>query len=118
MAIISIYKDDEDYILEGQTNTGRPLRIELKIGDSRKYDVFVEPAFGSPTDEPFAEIELQNVMIESEAIERRISTIFETMPRDTDINVILAQISSVASKQKITADEVENLISYRPNLAM
>ncbi len=109
MAVQNINKTDEGYVLIGTTNLGRPVQIELQLGDVRKVDVSVEPYPGVPFEEPFAETELHNVMAEHDAIHARISATFEMMPADAQDEELLAAIATVISRQKISQEVIEEL---------
>jgi hypothetical protein len=70
----------------------------------------VEPYPGAPLEEPYAEIELQKVMAEHDAIHARISTVFEMADPDSQDEDILASIATAISRQKISPTVIEQLL--------
>lgn len=110
MAVESIKRTVEGYALLGTTNMGRPVTIELVFGSSRKADISVEPYPGAPLEEPYAEIELQKVMAEHDAIQSRITSVFEMADLSSQDEEILASIATAISRQKVSPDTVEQLL--------
>lgn len=110
MAVENIKRTIEGYELLGTTNMGRPVTIQLVFGTTRKADISVEPYPGAPLEEPYAEIELQKVMAEHDAIHTRISAVFEMADPDSQDEDILASIATAISRQKISPYVIEQLL--------
>lgn len=118
MAVENINKTDEGYVFVGTTNLGRPVQIEIQLGDVRKVDVSVEPYPGVPFEEPFAETELHKVMAEHDAIHARISAIFDMTPADAQDEELLAAIATVISRQKISQEVIDGLTANEQRMGM
>jgi len=118
MAVESLNKTHEGYVFVGTTNLGRPVQIDIQLGDVRKVDVSVEPYPGVPFEEPFAETELHKVMAEHDAIHARISAIFDMTPADAQDEELLAAIATVISRQKISQEVIEGLTANEQRMGM
>lgn len=119
MAVEAITKTSDGYALTGFTNVGRPVTITIQLGVSRKVDVSVEPAPGSPTEEPLVERELNHIMAEYSHINSRINTIFEMTPASVSDEKLLAAVANVISRDKISAEAIEQLIfENQPRMGM
>lgn len=111
MAVDNIKRTIDGYELLGTTNMGRPVTIQLVFGSTRNIaDISVEPFPGAPLEEPYAEIELQKVMAEHDAIYTRISAVFEMADPDSQDEVILASIAAVISRQKLSPHVIEQFL--------